>query len=59
MSVQTAVLGVMEGEFDERIGRATWRVYIPRPTWPPAFSVPLSSTNATNIAAVTCYHITR
>jgi hypothetical protein len=26
----TRVLGVMEGEFDESIGRATWRVYIPR-----------------------------
>lgn len=28
----TRVLGVMEGEFDERVGRATWRVYMPRAT---------------------------
>ena len=27
----TKVLGVMEGEFDEHAGRATWRVYLPRP----------------------------
>jgi hypothetical protein len=27
----TRVLGVMEGEFDEKAGRATWRVYVPRP----------------------------
>ena len=26
----TRVLGVMEGEFDEKSGRSTWRVYIPR-----------------------------
>lgn len=26
----TRVLGVMEGEFDEKAGRATWRVYVPR-----------------------------
>jgi hypothetical protein len=25
----TRVLGVMEGEFDEKAGRATWRVYVP------------------------------
>ncbi len=25
----TRVLGVIEGEFDEKAGRATWNVYIP------------------------------
>ena len=25
----TKVLGVMEGEFDEKAGRATWDVYVP------------------------------
>lgn len=27
----TKVLGVMEGEFDEKAGRATWEVYVPAP----------------------------
>ncbi len=27
----TKVLGVMEGEFDEKAGRATWEVYFPAP----------------------------
>ena len=27
----TKVLGVMEGEFDEKAGRATWDVYVPAP----------------------------
>ncbi len=27
----TKVLGVMEGEFDEKDGRATWEVYVPAP----------------------------
>ena len=27
----TKVLGMMEGEFDEKAGRATWEVYVPAP----------------------------
>ncbi len=27
----TKVLGVMEGEFDEKAGRSTWEVFVPVP----------------------------